>query len=73
MRVFSRLYRVLLVLGLATSIIAAGPDLLGAEGQATAKPGTKLFGLQPGESLYGPAFDNEQHLGKVVVVNMGGA
>ncbi len=69
----SRLYRVVLTLGLATSVIAASCHPLRAEGQATAEPGTRLEGLQLGEYLYGPAFDPQQHLGKVVVFNMGGA
>ena len=47
----------------------------GAEGQATAKPGAKLSQLDAGTILLrgGGDFDAKAHLGKVVVVNIGGA
>ena len=67
-----RLYRVILALGITTSVIAASSHPLRAEGRATARPGTRLEGLQLGQHLYGTAFDPQQHLGKVVVVNIGG-
>jgi len=42
------------------------------DGQAQAVPGARLAGLQIGTVLHGSDFDPEDHLGEVVVVNIGG-
>ncbi len=42
------------------------------DGQAKAKEGSRLEGLQLGELLYGTGADPKDHLGKIVLVNIGG-
>lgn len=43
------------------------------EGQGTAQPGSTLSQLQPGALVYGSPTNLDQYLGRVVVVNIGGA
>ena len=41
--------------------------------QATARPGARLEKLNAGQHSFGSAFDPKEHLGEIVVINIGGA
>lgn len=51
-----------------TTLVASTPIL----DQATVRPGARLSQLHAGQHVYGSRFDPREHLGEIVVVNIGG-
>ena len=62
--------RSLLALFVAAALLSVLPAV--RADQAKAEPGAKLDQLSKGTHIYGPKFDADALLGKVVVVNIGG-
>lgn len=57
---------------LALALAAPAALNINDEGQGTAQPGTHVSDLRMGTYLLGAAFDTEEMLGKVLVVEIGG-
>jgi hypothetical protein len=64
---------ILLVASGVTAFLAPSPVTRVALDQATVKPGAHLDQLSAGRYVLGTKFDSQDHLGEVVVVNIGGA